>query len=135
MSEPTMNEPKVTTGEMKQILSGWYRNCKETAPDCASQCSEELFLKCEETYKTIRRLIEGRPRVDWMKWQSRIKDDYNLGPMHILYLIQEMFKEMGINEGIPIFNEEGNSNEGEGYGRDTGEPDIREKGHNTEEEK
>jgi len=51
----------------------------------------------EEIYQAIRRLIENRPmsKEFWHKWSDRIQDDYNLGSMHVIYLVESMLRELG----------------------------------------
>jgi len=45
----------------------------------------------------IRRLIEARPmsKEFWHKWSGRIQDDYNLGSMYVIYLVESMLREFG----------------------------------------
>ena len=51
----------------------------------------------EEIYQAIRRLSENMAisKKFWHKWSGRIQDDYNLGSMHIIYLIESMLRELG----------------------------------------
>ena len=51
----------------------------------------------EEIYQVIRRLIENMTisKEFWDKWSDRIQDDYNLGPMHVIYLVESMLRELG----------------------------------------
>ena len=51
----------------------------------------------KEIKQAIRRLIEARPmsKEFWHTWSGRIQDDYNLGSMHVIYLVESMLRELG----------------------------------------
>jgi len=80
MSEPTREE----------MLAWWDGQYMSKCPN--PWCREAMIRGA------IRRLIETRPEVrkEFMeKWFGRIRDDYNLGPMHIIYLVESMLRELG----------------------------------------
>ena len=132
-----MSEPKVTTEEMLEKLDLAFELHED--PTFSGDSS---INRWRQIHQAIRRRIKG-PKVTREfveRWAKNLLKYFfgeadDSGKEVVISKLEEMFKEMGINEGIPIFNEGGHSNEEEGYSRDTGEPDIREKGHNTEEEK
>jgi hypothetical protein len=111
MSEPTKEE---TIGCLKCLVNSIKHNRPAFCKSKYKRKKDVPWSICANSFHIICRLIKQRPKVTKEvveKWAERISDDSNLGRMHILYLIQEMLKEMGIKDKIPIFNEEGNSNE------------------------
>ena len=81
MSEPTREE-------ILAVLEAWKKEFSKM------QIWYEID---EEIYQAIRRLIENVAisKKFWHKWSGRIQDDYNLGSMHIIYLVESMLRELG----------------------------------------
>ena len=79
MSEPTREE----------MLAWWDGQYMSKCPN--PSCREAMIRG------TIRRLIEARPmsKEFWHTWSGRIQDDYNLGSMHVIYLVESMLRELG----------------------------------------
>ncbi len=49
--------------DLQNWLHGWYQNCKETASDCAVQCTLKLKKECDEAYQIMCELIKSRSIV------------------------------------------------------------------------